>query len=130
MAISSRARQTQTISHFHVFAHPTRRHFTDAMDEDTTEMKDTQMRMTRGVTVQNFVYVKVQSCYSFRSLIDLIAGKYATNNTQRLNPHGTLSSELFEFLRYLYPFKRYAKFSFSDFFNSARLFENVFSQKF
>ena len=45
----------------------------------------------------------------------------------QLVPRGALSSELFEFLRYLYPFKRYTKFSFSDFFNSVRLFENVFS---
>ena len=42
---------------------------------------------------------------------------------------GTLSSELFEFLRYLYPSQRYAKFSFSGFFNSARLFGNIFSRK-
>ena len=47
----------------------------------------------------------------------------------QLIPRGTLSSELFEFLRYLYPFQRYAKFSFSGFFNSARLFENLFSRK-
>ena len=43
--------------------------------------------------------------------------------------HGTLSSELFEFLRYLYPFQRYVIFSFSVFFNSARLFDNLFSWK-
>ena len=30
----------------------------------------------------------------------------------QLAPPVTLSSELFEFLRYLYPFQRYAKFSF------------------
>ena len=47
----------------------------------------------------------------------------------QLVPSGTLSSELFEFLRYLYLFKRYAKFSFSGFFNSVRLFENLFSRK-
>ena len=47
----------------------------------------------------------------------------------QLNPRGTLSSELFEFLRYFYPFQRYVKFLFSSFFNSARLFENLFSQK-
>ena len=35
--------------------------------------------------------------------------------TLQLVPHGKLSSELFEFLRYLYPFKRYAKFLFSGF---------------
>ena len=34
----------------------------------------------------------------------------------QLVPRGTLSSELFEFLRYLYPFQRYAKFSFFGFF--------------
>ena len=33
----------------------------------------------------------------------------------------TLSSTLFEFLRYLYPFQRYSKFQFSGFFNSAYL---------
>ena len=33
-----------------------------------------------------------------------------------LVPLCTLSSELFEFLRYLYPFQRYAKFSFPSFF--------------
>ena len=42
---------------------------------------------------------------------------------------GMLSSELFEFLRYLYSFQRYAKCSFSGFVNSARLFEYIFSQK-
>ena len=33
----------------------------------------------------------------------------------QLVAHGTLSSELFEFVRYLYPFQRYAKFSFYGF---------------
>ena len=47
----------------------------------------------------------------------------------QLVPRGTLSSELFEFLRYLYLFKSYTKFSFSNFFNSVHLFENVFSRK-
>ena len=47
----------------------------------------------------------------------------------RETSRGMLSSELFEFLKYLYPFKRYAKFSFFGFFNSARLFENLFSRK-
>ena len=42
---------------------------------------------------------------------------------------GTLNSELFEFLRYLYPFQRYAKFSFSGFFNSAGFFKIIFSRK-
>ena len=47
----------------------------------------------------------------------------------QLVPRGTLSSELFEFLRYLYPFQRYAKFSFFVIFNSACLFENLFLRK-
>ena len=47
----------------------------------------------------------------------------------QLVPRGTLSSELFEFFRYLYPFQRYTKFSFFVIFNSACLFENIFLQK-
>ena len=42
-------------------------------------------------------------------------------------PRSMLSSKLFEFLRYLYPFQRYSKFLFSSFFNSACLFNNLFS---
>ena len=46
-----------------------------------------------------------------------------------LIPRGALSSEPLEFLRYLYPFQRYLKFSFFDFSNSACLFEKIFLRK-
>ena len=41
-------------------------------------------------------------------------------------PRSMLSSKLFEFLRYLYPFQRYSKFLFSSFFNSVCLLDNLF----
>ena len=40
LAAVSRAGQTRMFSRFCVFAHPTRRHFADAMGEDQTLMKD------------------------------------------------------------------------------------------
>ena len=54
-----------------------------------------------------------------------------TNNEKfaklpQLVPRGTLSSELFEFLRYLYPFKSYGKFLV---FRFACLFEILFLPK-
>ena len=49
-----RAGQTQTFSRSRVFAHPTRRHFADAMGEDATVMKKTQTPKTRRVTDLKF----------------------------------------------------------------------------
>ena len=47
-----------------------------------------------------------------------------------LIPRGTLSSELFWILRYLYLFQRYVKFLFFCFFNSAHLFEKIFHKNY
>ena len=47
----------------------------------------------------------------------------------QLKCHKTVSSEPFEFLQYLYPFQRYARFSYYFIFNSAQLFKNIFLRK-
>ena len=56
--------------------------------------------------------------YFFKDII-FDAGKRKVRRFSRkllqLVPCGTLSSELFEFLRYLYPYQRYAKFLFFGF---------------
>ena len=52
--VQYRAGQTRMIFRFRVFAHPTQRHFADAMGEDATVTKKTQTRMTRGVTGAKF----------------------------------------------------------------------------